>query len=46
VKVLITVMSGSGKTAVIGELQARGFTAIDLDTPDWSHWVNAAPPTG
>ena len=41
-KVLITGMSGTGKTAVIHELQARGFAAIDLDTPDWSHWVDAA----
>jgi shikimate kinase len=43
VKVLITGMSGTGKTAVIHELQARGFTAIDLDTPEWSHWVDTAP---
>lgn len=42
-KVLITGMSGTGKTAVITELQARGFAAIDLDTLDWSHWVDAAP---
>jgi shikimate kinase len=46
VKVLITGMSGTGKTAVTAELQARGFTAIDLDTPDWSHWVDAAPTDG
>lgn len=45
-KVLITGMSGTGKTAVIRELAARGFAAIDLDTPDWSHWVNAAPTDG
>ena len=45
-KVLITGMSGAGKTAVTTELQARGFTAIDLDMPDWSHWVDAAPADG
>lgn len=42
-RVLITGMSGTGKTAVTIELKARGFTAIDLDTPDWSFWVEAAP---
>ena len=45
-KVLITGMSGTGKTAVIQELKARGFAATDLDTPDWSHWVDAAPTDG
>lgn len=45
-KVLITGMSGTGKTAVTTELQARGFTAIDLDTPGWSHWVDAPPTDG
>lgn len=45
-KVLITGMSGTGKTAVVSELKVRGFTAIDLDTPDWSHWVDAAPTDG
>jgi shikimate kinase len=46
VRVLITGMSGTGKTAVIHELHARGFAAIDLDTPEWSHWVDAAPTDG
>ncbi|MFZ5675282.1 MAG: AAA family ATPase [Pseudomonadota bacterium] len=45
-KILITGMSGTGKTAVIHELQARDFAAIDLDTPDWSHWVDVAPTDG
>lgn len=45
-KVLITGMSGTGKTAVIQELKACGFTAIDLDTSDWSFWVDAAPTDG
>ncbi|KGM35094.1 AAA family ATPase [Inquilinus limosus] len=41
--VLITGMSGSGKTAVIRELAARGHDTRDLDTPEWSEWVDAAP---
>src|SRR5690606_30666818 len=42
-RILITGMSGTGKSAVIRELKARGFDAHDLDTPDWSHWVDADP---
>lgn len=41
--VLITGMSGSGKTAVIRELAARGHDTRDLDTPEWSEWVDASP---
>jgi broad-specificity NMP kinase len=42
-RVLITGMSGTGKTAVIRELAARGHDARDLDTPEWSEWVDADP---
>lgn len=42
-RVLITGMSGAGKSAVIRELAARGYRAHDLDTPDWSEWVDADP---
>lgn len=42
-RILITGMSGTGKTSVIRELLARGNEAHDLDTPEWSHWVPAAP---
>jgi shikimate kinase len=39
-RILITGMSGTGKTAVLRELAARGHRAVDLDTPDWSEWVD------
>jgi shikimate kinase len=42
-RILITGMSGTGKSAVIGELLQRGYHAVDLDTPEWSHWVDAVP---
>jgi len=42
-RILITGMSGTGKSAVIVELMRRGYRAIDLDTPEWSHWIDAAP---
>jgi shikimate kinase len=41
-RVLITGMSGTGKSSVIRELAARGYRAYDLDTPEWSQWVDAA----
>lgn len=40
-RVLITGMSGTGKTAVIQELAARGYRAHDLDTLEWSEWIDA-----
>jgi shikimate kinase len=42
-RILITGMSGTGKTAVIRELAARGHQAHDLDTPEWSAWIDADP---
>lgn len=42
-RILITGMSGTGKSSVIQELIARGHRAVDLDTPEWSEWVTAAP---
>ena len=42
-RILITGMSGTGKSAVVTALSARGFRAVDLDTPDWSEWVDADP---
>jgi shikimate kinase len=42
-RVLITGMSGTGKSSVIRELVARGHQAHDLDTPEWSEWVDADP---
>lgn len=39
-RVLITGMSGAGKSAVIDELARRGYAAIDLDSPEWSEWID------
>jgi dephospho-CoA kinase len=38
-RVLLTGMSGTGKSAVIGALAARGYKAVDLDGNDYSEWV-------
>jgi shikimate kinase len=47
-RVLLTGMSGTGKSTVISELRARGFKAVDTDDNGLSEWV-AVPldePTG
>ncbi len=38
-RVLLTGMSGTGKSTVVAALAARGYKAVDLDTDEWSHWV-------
>lgn len=40
-RVLITGMSGTGKSTTISELAARGYRAVDLDQPGWSEWGDA-----
>ncbi len=45
-RVLLTGMSGTGKSALVRALQASGRRAVDLDHPAWSEWVDtpdAAP---
>ena len=42
-RVLITGMSGTGKSTVISELQARGRRAVDLDSDEYSEWVSPDP---
>jgi dephospho-CoA kinase len=38
-KVLVTGMSGTGKSACIEVLNSRGFHSVDTDTDEWSIWV-------
>ena len=37
-RVLITGMSGTGKSSALAELPRRGFEAGDTDEPGWSEW--------
>ena len=37
--VLITGMSGTGKSTAVRGLAARGHRAVDTDTDRWSRWV-------
>jgi shikimate kinase len=36
IRVLLTGMSGTGKSSVVAALRRRGFMAIDMDEPGWS----------
>ena len=38
-RVLVTGMSGTGKSTVIGELATRGYKAVDADSDGFSEWV-------
>ncbi|MFD1938620.1 MULTISPECIES: AAA family ATPase [Nonomuraea] len=38
-KILVTGMSGTGKSTASAMLAARGHRAVDTDTDQWSHWV-------
>jgi hypothetical protein len=39
-KVLVTGMSGTGKSSVLTELGRRGYRVVDTDDPGWSEWVD------
>jgi predicted ATPase len=46
-KVLVTGMSGTGKSAALAELGRRGFRVVDTDLPGWREWVpDQADPDG
>jgi len=40
-KILLTGMSGTGKSAALAELEKRGFGVVDTDYKDWSEWSDA-----
>ncbi len=39
-KVLVTGMSGTGKSTVLRELARRGYETVDTDSDEWSEWVS------
>lgn len=40
-KVLVTGMSGTGKSTALAELARRGFEVVDTDVGGWSEWSDA-----
>src|SRR5947209_4317140 len=40
-KILLTGMSGTGKSAALAELEKRGFAVVDTDYRGWSEWSDA-----
>jgi shikimate kinase len=45
-RVLVTGMSGTGKSTLIGELAARGYRAVDADCDEFSEWIEVSDDTG
>jgi dephospho-CoA kinase len=45
-RVLLTGMSGVGKSSVTRELAARGYKAVDADEGVWSEWAAVTHPSG
>jgi shikimate kinase len=41
-RVLLTGMSGTGKSTVVRALGARGYKAVDTDSDEWCEWVDVA----
>src|SRR5207248_1524853 len=37
-KILVTGMSGTGKSSVLVELRKLGFQGVDTDEPGWTEW--------
>jgi adenylate kinase family enzyme len=41
-RVLVTGMSGTGKSSALAELGRRGFRVVETDHPPWSEWIPAS----
>jgi dephospho-CoA kinase len=41
-RVLVTGMSGTGKSSALSELRQLGFEAVDTDDPGWTEWSEDA----
>lgn len=41
-KVLVTGMSGTGKSSALAELDRRGYRVVETDDPGWSEWVESS----
>jgi shikimate kinase len=41
-RILVTGMSGTGKSSALERLRVLGFRAVDTDEGDWTEWSEAA----
>jgi adenylate kinase family enzyme len=44
--VLVTGMSGTGKSSALAELGRRGYRVVNTDDPGWTEWVDSAGEVG
>ena len=44
--VLVTGMSGTGKSSALAELGRRGYSVVDTDEPGWTEWVETSEAVG
>ena len=45
-RVLVTGVSGTGKSSALAELAERGYRVVDTDDAGWSEWVDVAEEAG
>jgi hypothetical protein len=45
-RVLVTGMSGTGKSSALAELGRRGYRVVETDSPGWSEWVESPEEPG
>ena len=39
-EVLVTEMSGTGRSSALRLLRARAYRTVETDTDEWSYWVD------
>jgi shikimate kinase len=45
-RVLVTGMSGTGKSSALAELARRGYRVVDTDEPGWTEWAESSEGRG